>query len=67
MEINNDLSYEEFIDPIDSSQLSYKDNDGTGNLVKKITDIGSIGIQQYVQDKSTVLKNTSTTQEKGIL
>jgi len=67
MEINNDLSDKKFIDPIDSSQLSYKGNDGAGNLVRKITNTSSIGIQQYVQDKCIVLKNTSTIQEKGTL
>jgi len=42
MEINNDLPDEKFVNPIDSSQLSYKDDNGAGNLVRKVTDIGLI-------------------------
>jgi len=44
MEINNDLPDKEFIDSINSFQLSYKGDDKVGNLVRKVTDTGCIGI-----------------------
>ena len=61
MEINNDLPNEKFVNPIDSSQLSYKDDNGAGNLVRKVTDIGLIRNQQHVQCEDTAPKNTFTT------
>jgi len=61
IEINNDFPDEKVGNPVDSSQLSYKDNDGTGNSVRKTTDIGPTRNQQCVQSKNMALKNTSTT------
>ena len=46
--INNNLLDEEFANLIDSFQLSYKDNNRAGNLVRKITDTGSIRNQQHI-------------------
>ena len=40
MEIKNDLPNKDIVDPIDSSQLSYKNNNNMGNFVGKVTDIG---------------------------
>ena len=65
MEINNSLPNKEFVNFIDNSQLSYKDNDGAGNLVRKVTDTNSIRNQQCIQGKGVAPKNTSTTQGKS--
>ena len=65
IEINNSLPDKEFVNLIDSSQLSYKDNDGAGNLVRKTTDTGSIRNQQYIQDESIASKNIPTVQGKS--
>jgi len=48
MEINNDLPDEKFVNSIDSSQLSYKDDNRADNLVRKVTNIGLIRNQQHV-------------------
>jgi len=41
METNNDCPDEKIRNPIDSSQLSYKDEDKVGNSIRKTTDKGS--------------------------
>jgi len=41
IEINNDFPDEEVENPVYSSQLSYKDNNGAGNSVRKVTGISS--------------------------
>ena len=60
MEIKNDLPDEDIVDPIDSSQLLYKDNNDMGNSVGKVTDIGPMRTQ-CVQNEAPALKNTPTT------
>ena len=42
MEIKNNLPNEDIVNPIDSSQLLYKNNN-IGNSIGKVTDIGPIG------------------------
>ena len=42
MEIKNNLPNEDIVDPIDSSQLSYKNNNDMGDSVGQVTDIGFI-------------------------
>ena len=37
MVINNDLSNEEFMEPVDSSQLSYNSNDQERNHISMVT------------------------------
>ena len=37
MVINNDLSNEEFMEPVDSSQLSYNSNDQERNDISMVT------------------------------
>ena len=44
IEIKNDLSDEDIVDPINSSQLLYKKNNNTGNSVNKTTDINPMRI-----------------------
>jgi len=61
IEIKNNLPNEDIVDPIDSSQLLYKDNDDMGNSVGKVTDIGPMRTQQHVQNEALALKNTPTT------
>ena len=51
---------EKFVNPIDNPQLSYKDNDGVCNSVRKVTDTDSIRNKQHIQDKSTIPKNMPT-------
>ena len=65
IEINNSLLDKEFVNLINSSQLSYKDNDGAGNLVRKTTDTDFIRNQQCIQDESIASKNISTAQGKS--
>ena len=67
METNNNLPNEEIRNPINSSQLLYKDKDKADNSVRKATDKDSTRNQQCVQNKALILKNTPTTQEKGKL
>jgi len=67
METNNNLPNEEIRNPINSSQLLYKDKDKAGNSVRKATDKDPTRNQQCVQNKALILKNTPITQEKGTL
>ena len=65
METNNGLPDEEVREPIDSSQLLYKEKNDTGNSVRKTTDTGPTRSQQHVQNEAPALKNTATTQGKS--
>ena len=65
MEINNNLSDEEFRDPIDSSQLSYKGNNEEGNPVSEVTDNSLTRNLQHVRNKALALKNIPKPQGKG--
>ena len=42
MEIKNNLPNEDIVNPIDSSQLLYKNNNDMGDSVGQVTDIGFI-------------------------
>jgi len=61
METNNDLFNKEIRNPIDSSQLLYKNKDKASNSVRKITDKDLTRNQQHVQNKTLLLKNIPTT------
>ena len=58
MEINNNFPNKESRNSINSSQLSYKDNNEEGNSVSKATDNSSTRNLQYIQNEVLVLKNT---------
>ena len=57
MEINNDLPDKEFTEPVNSSQLLYKDNSREDISVSKVTDNSSTRNQQYVLNKTLSLKS----------
>ena len=65
MEINNNLPDEDLRDPIDSSQLSYKDDVGEGNSVRKAADNGPTKDSQRVQNEASALKNTPKPRGEG--
>ena len=67
MEINNNLPDKEIIDSIDSSQLSYQDNNGEDITVSEATDNSSTRNPQYVLNKAPALKNTPKLQGKSTL
>ena len=58
MEINNDLLDKEVRDPVDSSQLLYKDDNEEGNPVRKAANNGPTRNLQCIQNKALVLKNS---------
>jgi len=57
MKINNNLSDKNLIDPIDSSQLSYKDDVRKDNLIRKAADNSPTKNLQHIQNKIPALKN----------
>ena len=57
MEINNDLPDEKFTEPVDSFQLSYKNNSREDILVSEVTDNSSTRNQQCASNKALALKN----------
>ena len=67
MEINNDLSDEITVEPIDSSQLSYQDDvEGGSNLVSKVADPGSTRKSQCVQHDALALNKVSKPWGKNV-
>jgi len=66
METNNDLPDEKVREPIDSSQLLYKEKNDTGNSVNKVTDTSPTRSQQCIQNEAPTFKNTTTTHSKGL-
>jgi len=66
MEINNDLPDIESQEPIDSSQLSYKENVEVGSSVSKTADNLSPKKSQHVNNEASALKSTPNPQDKGI-
>ena len=65
MEINNNLPDKDLIDPINSFQLSYKDDVREGNLVRKAANNNPTKDLQHVQNKALALKNTPKSQDKS--
>ena len=61
MVLNNDLPDEEFVEPVNSSQQSYKDKSEKINTISKATDHKSTGRQQHASNEAPAL-NTSTAQ-----
>jgi len=61
MVLNNDLPDEEFVEPVNSSQQSYKDKSKKINTISKATDHKSTGRQQHASNEAPAF-NTSTTQ-----
>jgi len=59
--LNNDLSNEEVVEPVNSSQLSYKDKSKEKNTVSKATNYKSTERQQCISNETPTL-NISTTQ-----
>ena len=59
--LNNDLPDEEVVEPVDSSQLSYKDKSKERNTVSKATDHKSTRRQQCASNEVPAL-DTSTAQ-----
>ena len=59
--LNNDLSDEEIVEPVNSSQLSYKDKSKKRNTVSKATDYESTRRQQCASNEAPAL-DTSTVQ-----
>jgi len=59
--LNNNLSNEEIVEPVNSSQLSYKDKSKEKNTVSKAADYKFIERQQCISNKTSAL-NISTTQ-----
>jgi len=57
MEINNNLPDKEFIEPVNSSQLSYKDNSEEDIPVSKVIDNSSTRNQQCTLNKTLALKD----------
>jgi len=58
MEINNDLLDKEVRDLVDSSKLSYKDDNEEGNPVRKAANNSPTRNLQYIQNEALVLKNS---------
>ena len=61
MVLNNDLPDEEFVEPVNSSQQSYKDKSKKINTISKATDHKSTGRQQHASNEAPAF-NTSTAQ-----
>ena len=57
MEVNNNKPKEDIREPIDSSQLSYKDIANKDESVSGVTDIFLADGKQYVSNKALALKN----------
>ena len=57
IKINNDLPNEKLTEPVNSSQLLYKDNSREDISVSKVTDNSSTRNQQYVLNKTLSLKS----------
>ena len=58
MEINNNLLDKKVRDLVDSSQLSYKDDNEEDNPVRKVANNGPTRNLQCIQNKALVLKNS---------
>ena len=54
IEINNNLSDKKVVDPLNSFQLLYKDDDKASNSVRKAVDNSLTKNLQYVQNKALV-------------
>jgi len=59
IKLNNDLPNINLWEPIDSSQLSYKNNTRNEKLVSKVADSDSIKNSQHSTYESSALKTTS--------
>jgi len=57
MEINNNKLEEDIREPIDSSQLSYKDTANKGKSVSGVTVTSPTDGKQYESNKALALKN----------
>ena len=57
IKINNDLPNEKLTEPVNSSQLLYKDNSREDISVSKVTDNSSTRNQQHVLNKTLSLKS----------
>ena len=58
IEINNDLLDKEVRDLVDSSQLSYKDDNEEDNHVRKVANNGPTRNLQCIQNKALDIKNS---------
>ena len=65
IEINNDLLDDDIIEPINSSQLLYDNNNRVSNPVSKAVDNRIGKNKQYVSNKSLVIKNMPKPQGKN--
>jgi len=61
IEIKNDLPSKDIVQPINSSQLSYNDNNSEGKSISRVTELGPKETQQYVQSEVLALKNILVT------
>jgi len=59
--LNNDLPNKEIVEPVNSSQLFYKDKSKERNTISKATDHKFTRRQQYTSNETSAL-NTSTAQ-----
>jgi len=66
MEINNNLPDKEFIEPVNSSQLSYKDNSEEDIPVSKVIDNSSTRNQQCTLNKTLALKDMPKLWDKSM-
>ena len=64
MEINNDLPDKEFTEPVNSSQLLYKNNSGEDIPISEATDNSSTRNQQCTSNEAPALKNMPKLQGK---
>jgi len=59
IEVDNNKSEEDIREPIDSSQLSYKNATNKGKSVSEITNTFSTDRKQHESNKALALKNAS--------
>ena len=64
IEINNNKSEEDIKKPVDSSQLSYKNDTNKGKSISRVADISSADRTQCVSNETLALNNASQTQGK---
>ena len=65
MDMNNNILDDNIQEPIDSSQLSYKNNIKKDESVSKIADINPLTEKQHVSHETPALKTAPKLQDKG--